>query len=81
MDYCSSPNRKTYDQLSLTPVIAKSDLKIDLLLPWKDIFFRCSYANINDIQDSTVVAHGNNLINELGMIKEIEELKDMLKNE
>jgi len=79
MDICSSPNRKTYDQLSLTPAVARSDLKIKILKPWDDIFFRCSYADVEDMRDTVTIAHGNDLIDKLGLRKEIEKLKNEIR--
>ena len=78
MDYCMSPNRKTYDQLSLTPVIARSNLKIATLEPGEDVFFRCSYADVDSLKDKVVIAHGNDLIEDLNLRSEINKLREEL---
>lgn len=79
LDLCQSPNRKTYEQSALIPVVARNNLKTKILKMNKEIFFRCSYVDVDSMNGDVIIVHGNDLASKLGIIDEIETLKEELK--
>jgi hypothetical protein len=76
MDYCMQPNRKTYDQTSLVPVIHKHNLKTKVLS--EDEVMKCKLNWKDRMSDNNIILHGNYIWKKLNMEKELENVWENL---
>jgi len=78
LDYAMKPNRKTYDQASLTPAIYKYKLKTKV---FDDSYIKKVRNNwsIEDIKNEVIILHGNYIWDVLGIKEELDILWETLK--